>query len=147
MFDMTPEGRNRVDRNDAVRQTVPEFGSSNRESPATDSRQLDWWHYKTAGVSRTKTASTRLISDADKWSKVSWRASMQKRKGLNLNFRIRKSPVGKCSHEILKIALISQVVRWPQIYRLLYFIKQKKLIFWNCCIVLHYFENFFWVID
>jgi len=41
MFEMTPEGRKRVDRNDAVRQTVPEFGSSNRESPATDSRQLD----------------------------------------------------------------------------------------------------------
>ena len=77
MFEMTPEGRKRVDRNDAVRQTVPEFGSSNRESPATDSRQLDWWHHKTAGVSRTKRASTRLISDADKWSKVSCRASMQ----------------------------------------------------------------------
>ena len=77
MFEMMPEGRKRVDRNDTVRQTVPEFGSSNRESPATDSRQRDWWHHKTAGVSRTKRASTRLISDADKWSKVSWRASMQ----------------------------------------------------------------------
>ena len=41
MFEMTPDGRNRVDSNDAVRQTVPEFGSSNRKSPATDSRQLD----------------------------------------------------------------------------------------------------------
>jgi len=61
MFEMTPEGRKRVDRNDAVRQTVPEFGSTNRESPATDSRQLDWWHHKTAGVSRTKYMGFRLV--------------------------------------------------------------------------------------
>jgi len=39
MFKLTPEGRQRVDGNDVVRQTVPEFGSSNRESPTANSRQ------------------------------------------------------------------------------------------------------------
>jgi len=32
MFKLTPEGRQRVHGNNVVRQTVPEFGSSNRES-------------------------------------------------------------------------------------------------------------------
>jgi len=51
MFKLTPEGRQRVDGNNVVRQTVPEFGSSNRESPTANSRQLDLWHHKTIGAS------------------------------------------------------------------------------------------------
>jgi len=77
MFKLTPEGRQRVDRNDVVRQTVPEFGSSNRESPTANSRQLDLWHHKTIGASGAKRSSTRQISDANEWTEVGWRASVQ----------------------------------------------------------------------
>ena len=79
MFKLTPEGRQRVDGNDVVRQTVPEFDSSNRESPTANSRQLDLWHYmyKTIGASRAKRSSTRQISDANEWTEVGWRASVQ----------------------------------------------------------------------
>jgi len=77
MFKLTPEGRQRVDGNDVVRQTVPEFSSSNRESPTANSRQLDLWHYKTIGASRAKRSSTRQISDVNEWTEVGWRASVQ----------------------------------------------------------------------
>ena len=80
MLEMMPKGRQRVSRSDAVGQTVPEFGSSHRESATADSRQFDWWVvvlYKTIRVSRTKRSSTRQISDVDEWIKVRWRSFMQ----------------------------------------------------------------------
>jgi len=77
MLVMIPEGRQRVGGSDAVKQTVPEFGSSHLESPTADCRQFDWWHYKMVGASRMKRSSTRQISDADEWTEVRWRAIMQ----------------------------------------------------------------------
>jgi len=46
VFEMMQKDRQRVGGSDAVRQTVPEFGSSNWVSLTADSRQFDWWQYK-----------------------------------------------------------------------------------------------------
>jgi len=49
MFEMMPEGRKRVDRNDAVRQTVPEVLW--KKTTDSDSCWGSWWkHYKLMNV-------------------------------------------------------------------------------------------------
>jgi len=53
MFQLAPEGRQRISQNDVVRQAVPELGSGDREGSTADCRQFDWWHNKTIAANAT----------------------------------------------------------------------------------------------
>ena len=44
MFQLAPEGRQRISQNDVVRQAVPELGSGDHKGSTADCRQFDWWH-------------------------------------------------------------------------------------------------------